>query len=89
VNILLQTKKNAEAHFGQQAMMAINLLGMVSRGESAFRFLTGDMNEGFDITVGFFNKKARYIAFKKKRSGTAWGERDLRAVLMQIGRYSD
>jgi hypothetical protein len=88
MNILLQTKENAEAQFGQQAMMAINLLGMVAKGERAFRFLTGDMSEGFDITVGFFNGNARYIAFKK-RSGTVWGEGDLRSVLMQIGRYSN
>src|SRR5436190_5601740 len=46
------------------------------------------MSEGFDITVGFFNGKARYIAFKK-RTGTPWGEGDLRAALTQIGRYSN
>lgn len=68
--------------------MAVNLLGMVAQGEKAFGFLTGDMSQGFDITVGFFNAKARYIAFKK-RTGTPWGEGDLRAALMQIGRYSD
>jgi hypothetical protein len=61
---------------------------MVAQGERAFGFLTGDMTEGFDITVGFFNGKARYIAFKK-RTGTLWGEGDLRAALMQIGKYSN
>jgi hypothetical protein len=50
--------------------------------------MTGDMSQGFDITVGFFNDKARYVAFKK-RMGTQWGEGDLRAALMQIGKYSD
>jgi hypothetical protein len=88
MNILLQTKEDAEAHFGQQATIAGNLLGMVGRGEKAVGFLTGDMSEGFDITVGFFNEKARYIAFKK-RTGTEWGEGDLRVSLMQIGRYAD
>src|SRR6059036_1240191 len=88
MNILLQTKEEVEAHFGKKATMAPNLLGMVGQGEEAFGFLTGDMSEGFDITVGFFNGKARYVAFKK-RTGTPWGEGDLRAALMQIGKYSN
>lgn len=88
MNLLLQTKQQAEKHFGKKATMAVNLLGMVAQGEKAFGFLTGDMSQGFDITVGFFNERARYIAFKK-RTGTPWGEGDLRAALMQIGRYSD
>ena len=88
MNILLHTKEEAEAHFGKRATMAPNLLGMVGQGERAFGFLTGDMSQGFGITVGFFNGKARYIAFKK-RTGTAWGQGDLRAALGQIGRYSD
>jgi hypothetical protein len=75
MNILLQTKEEVETHFGKKATMAPNLLGMVGQGEEAFGFLTGDMSEGFDITVGFFNGKARYIAFKK-RTGTPWGEGD-------------
>ena len=77
MNILLQTKEEIETRFGKKATMAPNLLGMVGQGEEAFGFLTGDMSEGFDITVGFFNGKARYIAFKK-RTGTPWGEGDLR-----------
>ena len=88
MNILLQTKEEVETHFGKKATMANNLLGMVGQGEEAFGFLTGDMSEGFDITVGFFNGKARYIAFKK-RTGTPWGEGDLRTVLSQIGKYSN
>jgi hypothetical protein len=88
MNILLQGKEDAEAHFGQRATIAINLLEMVGRGERAFGFLTGDFNQGFDITVGFFKGLARYIAFKK-RSGTAWNEGDTRAALTQIGRYSN
>ena len=88
MNLLLQTKQDAETHFGKKATMAPNLLGMVAQGEKAFGFLTGDMTEGFDITVGFFNGKARYIALKK-RTGTLWGEGDLRAALMQIGKYSN
>src|ERR1700687_2803876 len=88
MNLLLQTKEDAEKHFGKKATMAPNLLGMVGQGEKAFGFLTGDMSEGFDITVGYFNEKARYIAFKK-RTGTPWGEGDLRASLTQIGRWSN
>jgi hypothetical protein len=88
MNLLLQTKQDAETHFGKKATIAPNLLGMVAQGEKAFGFLTGDMSEGFDITVGYFNGKARYIAFKK-RTGTLWGEGDLRAALMQIGKYSN
>ena len=88
MNILLQTKEVAETHFGKKAMIAPNLLGMVGQGEKAFTFLTGDMSQGFEVTVGFFNGKARYAAFKK-RTGTPWGEGDLRAALMQIGTYSN
>src|SRR5438067_11609603 len=88
MNILLQTKEEIEAHFGKSATMAPNLLGMVGQGEEAFGFLTGDMSEGFEITVGFFNGKARYVAFQK-RTGSPWGEGDLRAALMQIGDYSN
>lgn len=88
MNLLLQTKQDAETHFGEKATMAPNLLGMVAQGEKAFGFLTGDMDQGFEITVGFFNEKARYLAFKK-RTGTPWGEGDLRAALMQIGAYSN
>lgn len=88
MNILLQTKDEVETHFGEKATMASNLLGMVEKGEEAFGFLTGDMSEGFDITVGFFNGKARYVAFTK-RTGTPWGEGDLRCVLSQIGKYSN
>jgi len=88
MNILLQTREDVETHFGKQATMAPNLLGMVGQGEEAFGFLTGDMSQGFEITVGFFNGKARYIAFKK-RTGTPWGEGDVRTALMQIGKYSN
>jgi len=88
MKILLQTKEEVETHFGEKATVAPNLLGMVGQGEEASGFLTGDMSEGFDITVGFFNGKARYVAFKK-RTGTPWGEGDLRAVLSQIGKYSN
>jgi hypothetical protein len=88
MNILLHTKEDAEIHFGKKAMMAPNLLGMVGEGEKTFGFLTGDLSKGFEITVGFFNDKARYVAFQK-RTGTPWGEGDLRAALMQIGKYSN
>ena len=88
MNILLQTKQETETHFGKQATMAPNLLGMVGQGEKAFGFLTGDMSQGFEITVGFFNGKARYLALQK-RTGTPWNEGDLRGALMQIGTYSN
>ena len=88
MNLLLQTKEEAERHFGKQATMAPNLLGLVGQGEKAFAFLIGDMTQGFEITAGFFNDMARYLAFRK-RSGTEWNEGDLRAALMQIGKYSN
>src|SRR4051795_11393758 len=88
MNLLLQTREDAEVHFGKKATMAPNLLGMVGQGEKAFGFLTGDMSEGFDVTLGLFAEKVRYAAFAK-RSGTAWGEGDLRAVLMQVGKFSN
>lgn len=88
MNILLKTKQDAEAYFGKRATIATSLLGMVNQGERAFGFLTGGMEGGWDITVGFFNQKARYIAFKK-RTGTKWSEADLRVCLTQIGRYKD
>jgi hypothetical protein len=87
MNILLQSKEEIEGQFGKKATMAVNLLNMVRQGEKAFGFLTADMDSGFDLTVGFFNNKARYVAFKK-RSGRKWEESDLRSVLMQIGPFS-
>ena len=68
--------------------MAISLLDMVNEGEEAYGFLLGTMDNGFEVTVGFFNSKARYAAFKK-RTGSRWSESDMRAVIMQIGRFSD
>lgn len=88
MNILLKSKKDVETHFGKKATMATNLLSMVGQGEKAFGFLLGAMDAGFDVTVGFFNDKARYVAFKK-RSGKKWEESDLRSVLMQIGSFSN
>lgn len=88
MNLLLQSKQAAEQHFGKNAVMAPNLLGMIGQGEKSYAFLTGDMSQGFEVTFGFFNNKARYIAFQK-RTGTPWGEGDLRSALMQIGDYSD
>ena len=88
MNLLLQSRQLAEEHFGKTAMMAPNLLGMVGQGEKSFEFLTGDMSQGFAVTFGFFNDKARYVAFQK-RTGSPWGEGDLRGALMQIGDYSN
>jgi hypothetical protein len=86
MNILLKSKPEVEAHFGKKATMASSLLDMVGQGEKAYGFLTGTMDAGWDVTVGFFSNKARYVRFKKRR-GTKWTEGDLRAVWMQIGPY--
>jgi len=88
MNILLKSLREVEAHFKKKATMASNLLDMVGQGEKAHGFLTGTMDDGWDVTVGFFNDKARYVRFKK-RTATKWTEGDLRAVLMQIGPYSN
>src|SRR3984893_2352960 len=61
VILLLQTKRDDEIHFGKSATMAPNLLGMIGQGERSFGFLTGDMSQGFEITLGLFNDKARYL----------------------------
>ncbi len=68
--------------------MAANLLDMVGQGERAYGFLVGSMDAGWDVTVGFFNNKSRYAAFKK-RTASRWNEGDLRAVEMQIGPHSN
>ena len=88
MNILLKSKPEVEKHFGKKATMASNLLDMVGQGEKAYGILTGTMDNGWDVTVGFFNDKARYTRFKKRR-GTKWTEADLRAVWMQIGPLSN
>jgi hypothetical protein len=88
MNILLKSLKELEAHFAKKATMASNLLDMVGQGEKAYGFLTGTMDDGWDVTVGFFKDGARYVRFKK-RTATKWTDRDLRAVLMQIGPYAN
>lgn len=88
MKVLLQSLPDVETHFGKKATMAISLLDMVNQGERAFGFLMGSMTAGFDVTVGFFNDKARYASFKK-RTASAWNEGDTRAVLSQIGRFGD
>jgi hypothetical protein len=87
MNILLKSLPEVEKQFGKKATMATNLLDMVGQGERAFGFLTGTMDDGWDVAVGFFNDKARYASFKK-RTASHWNEGDLRAVLMQIGPFS-
>jgi hypothetical protein len=84
MNILLQKQTDVEAFFNKKATMAPNLLDMVGQGEEASGWLLGSMDNGFDLTVGFFSDNARYIAFKK-RSGTLWTEADTRACLLLIG----
>ena len=88
MNVLLKSLPEVETHFGKKATIAISLLDMVNEGERAFGFLLGSMDAGFDVTVGFFNDKARYAAFKK-RSATFWNEEDIRSILSQIGRFAD
>ena len=84
MNILLQAKKDVEAFFGKKGTIAPNLLDMVGQGEKAFGWLLGSLDNGFDLTIGFFNDKARYVAFKKQ-SGTKWTESDVRVCLSIIG----
>jgi hypothetical protein len=86
MNILLQSLAQVEAHFGKTSTFEPNLLDMVAQGEEARGFLTGTMDDGWEVRVGFFNDKARYVRFKK-RTATKWTDGDLRAVLMQIGPY--
>jgi hypothetical protein len=88
MNILLQSKPAVESHFKKSAVFCGNLLDMVGQGEACWGFLTGAADDGWEITVGFFNEKARYVAYKK-RSGERWGEGDLRTVLMQIGPFAN
>ena len=88
MNILLKTKQEAETQFGKKATIGQNLLSMVGQGEKAFSFLTGAADAGFEVTLGLFNDKARYIAFRK-RSGRKWEESDLRSALSQIGSLSN
>jgi len=68
--------------------MTPNLLGMNLQGEKAFLISSPSMNEGYDLTIGFFNNKARYLVFKKK-SSTRWNEADVRVSLMQVGPFSN
>ena len=63
MNILLKSKAELEAFFNKRGTMAVNLLSMVGQGEKASSWLLGTMDNGFDLTVGFFNSKARYVAF--------------------------
>jgi hypothetical protein len=85
---LVKSLPQLEAHFGKKATIASNLLDMVGQGERAYGFRTGTMDAGWDVTVGLFNNKARYVRFKK-RTATKWTEGDLRAVWTQIGPYSN
>lgn len=67
--------------------MAINLLGMNPEGEHAWKFSAQAMNEGFEVTIGVFSDKIRYVAFKKK-SPKKWEEADIRSCLNNIASYS-
>lgn len=87
MNVLLGSKADAEAHFGSKSVMAINLLGMNFQGEKAWKFTPTGMNEGHEVTIGLFNDKVRYVAFKKM-SSKPWDEGDIRSCLMHIARYS-
>jgi len=41
---------------------------------------------GYEVTIGMFNEKVRYVAFKKM-SSKPWDEADFRACLMHIAPY--
>ncbi len=68
MNILLQTKEDAEAHFGQKATIAISLLGMVNRGERAFGFLTGSMRAWRCCVKKKWKREVTYAVAQLKRS---------------------
>lgn len=88
MNILLQSKQNVEKFFAKQAVFANNILDMVNEGEKAWGFHSGGIGTGFNITIGFFDDKARYVGFKKNGPGY-FAEADLRAVLSQFGPYTN
>ena len=66
-------------------VMTPNLLEMNRAGEKAFKFTSQSMNSGFEIIIGFFNDKARYVVFKKA-SGKPWEDADMRSGMLLIGR---
>ena len=88
MNIFLLSRAEVEKTVGKKSVMTPNLLGMNLQGEKAFLITSSSMNEGYDITIGFFNNKARYLVFKKK-SSTRWNEADVRVTLMQVGPFSN
>jgi hypothetical protein len=88
MSLLLQTKAQVEAKLGGQGLFTANLLGMVQDGESAFEWPTGDMNSGWKIWIGFFNNKARYVAFSK-RSNSVWEQQDTKSSLSMIGHWTN
>ena len=88
MNIFLLSRAKVEKTVGKKSVMTPNLLGMNLQGEKAFLITSPSMNEGYDLTIGFFNNKARYLVFKKK-SSTSWNEADVRATLMQVGPFSN
>ena len=88
MNILLLSRAEVEKAVGKKSVMTPNLLGMNLQGEKAFLITSPSMNEGYDLTIGFFKDKARYLVFKKK-SSTRWNEGDVRVTLMQVGAFSN
>jgi hypothetical protein len=88
MNLLLLSRAEVERAVGKKSVMTPNLLGMNLQGEKAFLITSPSMNEGYDLTIGFFNNKARYLVFKKK-SSTKWNEGDIRVTLMQVGPFSN
>jgi hypothetical protein len=88
MNLLLLSRAEVERAVGKKSVMTPNLLGMNLQGEKAFLITSPSMNEGYDLTIGFFNNKARYLVFKKK-SSTRWNEGDVRVTLMQVGPFSN
>jgi hypothetical protein len=88
MNLLLLSRAEVEKAVGKKSVMTPNLLGMNLQGEKAFLITSPSTNEGYDLTIGFFNNKARYLVFKKK-SATKWNEGDVRVTLMQVGPFSN
>ena len=88
MNILLLSRAQVEKAVRKKSVFTPNLLGMNLQGEKAFLITSPSTNEGYDLTIGFFNNKARYLVFKKK-SSTKWNEADVRVTLMQVGPFSN
>jgi len=65
------------------SMMGQSLLEQTQDGENAVAYIVGD----YQVTVGFFNDVARYVAFAKT-SGESFADGDVIAVLSMIAPWA-